>query len=561
MTMTTRGTTRREGDGSGRAIRGGAIALALLLVGIGYGPTMVHDYVPQDQWRAFRYSVRAGSAVTRWSDCAELTAPFYTRSGRPLVWLGECAEHSFTSTIHDLSRLRPLVLALVLATVLLLGRLLTSVMGSLPGGITVAAVMVCSPAYAFMVFQGVTGAAVLFGLCLALASYELLSRALVAGDGAWRIPSSCRFLASATCFVVSCCFYPAFAFVCIPIAYLDFVFDGRRTLSQRLRRFALTLLFYAFCASVYFVAAKAIAAVLFPRVAADDLGVYALSVDASGGSIARKLRMLGHYVAHQMPVLNFFGWPWAAKLGLVTAAISSLLWGRPHDERDTHARLRSVAWASLLVPTVVVASVAPWFASQFDYLGGRHALTAQWLLTGFVCVTVARVARRLAPERAVEIAAVCALLTLVLIPTTLQQRALSARQVRQSEAEIAPMRAAIRGLIARGAFYQLRQFHVVRPTRALDHTRASMRTGSELSTAAITADPAHVSQMFTALLRESLPESRLVDLKVIDCRLDARCVETRASSSVLVLSQSLPGDTPHLLADAFVLDYRGPLPQ
>jgi hypothetical protein len=109
----------------------GIILVSLLLVVLAYWPTLQFDYVTQDQWRAFRYSTEPQSAIERGQACMNADPRFYVLTGRPLVWMTECIEQAAVARIADFARLRPVMLAIVLATVMYLGFVLGPILGGL----------------------------------------------------------------------------------------------------------------------------------------------------------------------------------------------------------------------------------------------------------------------------------------------------------------------------------------------------------------------------------------------------------------------------------------------
>src|SRR5262249_30608712 len=141
-----------------------------------YLPTLYSDYATQDQWRAFRYSTAAQTAVYRGNACAEMIFPFYVQTGRPLVWPSECIEHAFAARISDFVFLRPIALLLVLATVVVLGRVLAPALGGLALGVVAATALVTSPSYSFMYLQGLPAAMVLLCVILAALSFGYFSQ-------------------------------------------------------------------------------------------------------------------------------------------------------------------------------------------------------------------------------------------------------------------------------------------------------------------------------------------------------------------------------------------------
>src|SRR6266581_3109454 len=101
---------------------------SLLLVLVAYFPTLQFDYAVRDQWRAFRVpesSTRLNELVV----CSRDALPFYVRSGRPLVWTGECVERALVSNIREFWYLRFISLAVILATLLYLAACLSQAIG------------------------------------------------------------------------------------------------------------------------------------------------------------------------------------------------------------------------------------------------------------------------------------------------------------------------------------------------------------------------------------------------------------------------------------------------
>jgi len=133
-----------------------AIIISIAFVVFAYLPTLQFDYVTTDQWRVFRYSQEPLAPIEKAKVCTETAWKFYLMTGRPLVWLTECLEHTVVSSISDFFLLRPFVLSVVLLTVLCLGLVLSPLVGGLPAGIVVASAFLMTPGYSFMYVQGAT---------------------------------------------------------------------------------------------------------------------------------------------------------------------------------------------------------------------------------------------------------------------------------------------------------------------------------------------------------------------------------------------------------------------
>ena len=112
----------------------GVVAAVLVVLLFAYLPTLQYDYVTQDQWRAFRYSVEGEPPLVQGKWCGLAVWQFYVQTGRPFVWFGECVEHAIVSRISDFSYVRPLVFGVVLLTVPYLGSVLAPLIGGFPGG-------------------------------------------------------------------------------------------------------------------------------------------------------------------------------------------------------------------------------------------------------------------------------------------------------------------------------------------------------------------------------------------------------------------------------------------
>lgn len=141
-----------------------ALVFACLAVLLSFLPTLLYDYVPEDQWRAFRYGSATRSGIDRFLACVELNAGFFIQTGRPLVWLTECTEHALVFRIHDLTTLRSLPIALAIVTLITFTARLGPAFGSRPGVTLATAAAILTPAYSFMLYQGLTGLMVLVAL-------------------------------------------------------------------------------------------------------------------------------------------------------------------------------------------------------------------------------------------------------------------------------------------------------------------------------------------------------------------------------------------------------------
>jgi hypothetical protein len=511
------------------------ILAALGLFVVGYFPTLVADFAPQDDLRAFRYALAEQTPRERYDACVAMVPSFYVATGRPLAWVGECLQHARVGRIADFRPLRLWCLALALVTVLVLAYAIREWFDGPAQAVAVAAAALYAPGYSFMYFQALTAAPVMLAALLAILSFASLRRVSLAGPhpirgAVWRLALSLGL------FVTSCCIYPAYAFVAVALAAGQAAFHRQSAARDRLRRLTATLVFYGAASVAYLLVARLVIAAYFPwahRVP-PDLGVYTLAVSVSATKFAAKGADAWVYFANRLPIVNFLAWPTLVKCGIVAgiAAIATL------DDSASGWR-RVQAGRLLLGLAVLVVSmaimIAPWLISEFTVLGHRHSLPWQWGLTVSVGVLAARGLSVLLP-RLDRLGRSAAIIALLLVPATAQQVRLCLDEVLQSDVEIRYLRASLRQLVESGDLFRISRLHVVRPAPTVSYN--GHRMAGETNTPATAANPEHVLQLARALLRELLPDTEIRSLVIDDCRFDVKCVDDARVLGHLALSQS-----------------------
>jgi hypothetical protein len=527
------------------------VVLSLLLLVFGYLPTLRHDYVAPDQWRAFRYGHAPGTPLFRLDACARSVAPYYSRTGRPLLWLSECVEHAGVAKISDFAYLRPIALAIVLVASAYLGTVVAPFVGSLAMGVVAACAFAMAPAYAVMYLQGLTGSAVVICLILAAASFRLVREwfgdGVAAGGGQWR-----KLVAPLALFLVGCLIYPSWMFLVVGLSLLAASADIRVSRAVAFKRLFATLAFFAFASFLYYAFERLIEVLLEESTRyVPDMGAYSMAMLSTPAAILARVRELLTWFWH-MPPLNFDAPP-----GLLPGALVlfSGYVGWLDYKRSAGRPMASiaVALATLVVGGVVLlASISPWLFSSMDYMATRFV--APWYL--FFCVIWAlavRCAVDALPTAVRRFAGAFALLVF-LLPVALRQHQLSRLETEVSGLEIQTMRQALgRWLDSKGYEHQ-RYVLVVRPV-ALRPILAERMLGdgtsagenAQLSSA---QNPVVVPWMIVALLRErhDHPVGRAVGMSV--CVSDQSCVAeslrhpdtvaTGVADSVHVIRSSVP---------------------
>lgn len=501
--------TWREEDAISRCV----IMASLLLVFFAYLPTLRYDYATQDQWRAFRYSVAGGSSLERAGACVRTIPGFYVLSGRPFVWITECVEHAAVFRISDFIYLRPFVLAIVLATVTHLGFVLSPFVGGLAIGVAAAAALVVAPGYSFMYLQGMPAAMVLISVILAAASFNQYSRRNEAGRGRFKAILSSFFL-----FLSACLIYPAYAFVVLPLVFIEFGFSLKEKFSKRFFNLLSALGFY-FGASVFYYAMvkAAVFLVQIRKGRLPNLGGYEVTIQLTPALILERARETAAYF-YAMPPLNFSA-PYGLPL-LILAAFSIVLGYKTSKNR--HGGPASAPAFSLLFfligAVILLASISPWLFSKMESHSTRHVLP--WYL--FFCAAAAGLLSLFLKDclkGSSRWASAVVLLGLVL-PAALVQNRLSMLEVAVTNAEIETMRTRISGWIDGKGWIDKRYLLVVRPMYLRPAGMENKLNNDDNAVMAAARNPVSIPWMVNALLRErpGRPEFHLVD-----CAFDQSC--------------------------------------
>ena len=190
----------------------------LLLVLLAYLPTLQFDYAVRDQWRTFRLP-ESYTPVMKLTACSRDALPFYVRSGRPLVWVGECVERALVNDIRKFRYLRLIPLAVLFATSLQLARSLSPAV-AFETTLFAATAFVLLPGFIFMTELGLNGAPVLLAVCATVASFSQINRSAFGAQQARGGVLYARWVKAFTLFLIACLLYPAWAFTIIPLVVI-----------------------------------------------------------------------------------------------------------------------------------------------------------------------------------------------------------------------------------------------------------------------------------------------------------------------------------------------------
>ncbi|MDF1758803.1 MAG: hypothetical protein P1U74_11010 [Legionellaceae bacterium] len=502
------------------------IVISLLILSYAYLPTLHSDYVTQDQWRAFRYSEESQSALERAKQCAKKTPGLYLLTGRPLVWTTECLEHALVDKITDFKYLRPIVFTIVIATCLSIGFVISQYVGGLVMGVFAATIFVMSPGYSFMYLQSMPAAMVLLVIILSTLSFYFLRKYML--DNSIKNGSKQLLLISFSLFFTSCCIYPAWAFIVLPLSYLSFVIDNKQELRSKCKYLGLMLIFYVISTALYYIFAKLLAFVLVKITGyVPHLDMYELNMQLTPEVILNRLKVIIRNVIDLSPV-NFLT-PYA--LFPTTLAIFSINNSYKMCKASKHRLFKSMLCSSVMFIIgliVSLASVSPWLFSHMEALSARHLIPIYLLYI----VTLISVAKEFCQYYLLSYPKITNSLILVsfVLPVAVIQHKLSSYEVIVSNVEITSIREKIHTWINTKGYKKRQPLLIVlpietRPTiieNIYEGRFAKFQPNFVLTSS---QNPVSIIWMVNAILREEKNHSIGSSAKLIDCQFNQLCVQ------------------------------------
>jgi hypothetical protein len=376
------------------------VVSALLLVSVAYLPTLQFDYAVRDQWRAFRVpesSTRLHELVV----CSRDALPFYVRSGRPLVWVGECVERALVSNIREFWYLRFISLAVILATLLYLGACLSQVIG-LEIALFAASFFVLLPGFVFMTELGLNGAPVVLAVAAAVASFSQISRSVFATRTGRGVSVCRRSAAALALFVIACFLYPAWALVVVPLALVQSGLTETNSITAKLRNCCRLLSFYAAAILLYFVVVKLMVSVDLFGSADINMGDgrYEVSPNLNPAALTARIVRAMSYVS------DGYLWDLRIKTTLMNVGVVAfgiLAWYRTstRDEHTVPGRVLIVVVATLAGFASVGLSMGPWLLSGMQEVHERFFVPAYLLPIVSIFTGAAAVVEKVIPNRRV----------------------------------------------------------------------------------------------------------------------------------------------------------------
>ena len=409
----------------------------------------------------------------------------------------ECVEHAAVARIADFAELRPIVLAIVVVTVMYLGFVLAPLLGGVALGSLAAAAVVLTSGYSFMYLQGLPAAMVLITPLLAAASFTLYS-----GRNREDAGKLGREAISLSLFLAACLIYPAYAFIVLPLALLEFGFSLSKTFINRLKNLISTLGFYFGASLVYYALVKLM--VFFVARATGelpDLGAYEVTMRLEPSALLHQLKTAAIYFVY-MPPFDFSA-PNGSSVVILVLFSGGLGW---LTCRAQSQRRYSVFWVSLLLllicAVVLFGSISPWVFSSTSDVGARHILPWNLFLCAAAVGLLSLLLQRNSTTR--KLASAILLLT-VLLPMAWIQNRQSKLETVATNLEITLMREALSKWIDIKGWENARYLLIVVPTAARSpniESAVNPGYGNNNAVLASSQNPVVVPWMVNALLRE-----------------------------------------------------------
>ena len=516
----------------------GIVAAVFVFLLFAYLPTLQYDYVTQDQWRAFRYSVEGEPPLVQGKWCGLAVWQFYVQTGRPFVWFGECVEHTIVSRISDFRYVRPVVFAVVLLTVLYLGSALTPLIGGFPMGVSAAAAFVVAPGYSFMYLQGMPAVMVLCSILLSVLSFLLYSK----GSGHEGDPRLKVILSSGTLFIAACLIYPAYAFIVIALILIELGFGAAPLFMTRAKLAVNKLLFYFGASLVYYALVQA--SLFLLRTYKGELpipGIYEVAIQKNPLVIYERLSQVAQYFLH-IPPFNFETPPGVAVFILVVFALAAARNAVPRSGKAVFVGLTTGALMCGVSIVLLLGSISPWLLSNMDSLTTRHVVP--WYLffcgsiVGLICLIFSSspTAGKWAPF---------AVLLFLVLPLVAVQYRLSLLEVIVTNAEVDSIRSRLSNWVQTKGWLDKKYLLVVLPSRARPSFVEQMvnnnpRYGNENAVLATSQNPVSVLWMLSAVFREINERPRI---SLVDCASDQFCANAAVQNEGTIVLGYMRGPT------------------
>lgn len=497
----------------------GVLFLAVFLLFAAYYPTLFYDYVTQDQLRSFRYTSYNNHFLDRFLECKDLIVDFYIQTGRPLVWMSECIEHSFVDSIKDFKFLRLGSFFIVVVTFFSLLKALELAVNNTLKAAVIAVLFLLNPGYSFMYLQGLAALMVLISIVLSSISFINLMFF-------FRHPSIyykyLYLVISGIFFLTSCMIYPAWAFIAVTLIVIYLFSNEEYAFKKKLINTAYMLTFLVLISIIYYFLTKKYYFIPYENSDINNnLGIYEVTMELNFHVILHRVKMILHYL-YATPLINFISAPGLSCLIII---VFSIIYNYRNMIRDNK---RSLALLSLFIILQVIGilllllgSLSPWIVSNMDNFTTRHAIP----LTLFLCYAIVF---------SISLAIQCKTKTInnrllliiylyLLIPTTLTQSNSTVLEIVTTISEIKYIKAKLVKWIESDHFNNKKLLLVIRPSvprlAAIEKFYTDKIYGFDNVVLASSKNPVSIPWMINAAFKELKLSNKY---SLIDCGFDTK---------------------------------------
>lgn len=403
-------------------------------------------------------------------------------------------------------------------------------------GTVAMSLFVFSPGYAFMYFQGLTGAAVLLGIILSAISFSQFNRCLDEEKGVG------KSLMPAFVFILACLIYPSGALAVIAMALVRFGFDSQRELPQRLMDLFKTLVFY-FCVSfVYYVFVKLLIFFGLREAYNQNIGGREFLAQTNPAILIERAMQ----VMAELYNISVFNFNTPAGLSFVFIGVFSLLIGGEllSKARKMPLALMGCLGVFFLSTFVLIISILPWIVSHADGLYSRYLMP--WHVFFCACGVgfIWRAANNF-PRVAKFLPFLC--VVLLLGPVALMQRHNSSLEIQVFKEEVGMLRSYLKEWVETKGYENHKYVLIVRPKKERPASIESQAAQSRLEENAVLAsskNPISIPWMVTAVLRELNDHPVGKSLGMMNCSFSQECVQQYLENSDYVVLGISNGQEP-----------------
>lgn len=477
---------------------------------IPYIASLVLPFAQSDHLRIFRFGLGWN---LRFSDCKEANELFYAQTGRPLVWLGECIEHSILNTIDELWIFRLISLACFSGASYILFRRFQSLGWDDWVAFLAATVAISVPGANFMITQG--GAATMMLLMMPVtfwaAGFFLDQHGKLEQErlSKWSLaPATLVFFAI---LFLSLSTYPAFALCVVIIPLLEILASPPGRVKNAhikcLRFLGVTvttiLVYYAFYSKY--------ALWKYGKLLVLDQP-YKFKLNGAGRVFDKAFELLTRYIPDSLNLWLFYRNHWIESLvgTVIIGALVAHLFSRQE---------RQVVWRRLVwVLVFATLAVAPWLFSRVP-LGAdayRYFYAFRCVFALIFIVSTYRLASKVHFFTARPVAMRGLFLTIAVFAAGSLGFVLT-KDVANQSSEFLIMRSMTQKALMKTPSPQ--QFHFILPRNRIIDNGTNWRGEAELSSVTV---PQDVRFLFTAVLKDLFGEKSAL-FHLLNCEGDVAC--------------------------------------